>query len=1541
MKLRFFVLLSLVVLCGYGVAGAQMVSLDHTDGLIDPTHVNTGVPVTFYIRITGDGSNHGGITNGFRVYSNDGATWGTTVGDTLGTLGKAQFDGGFFISHFSADGAGADTVGFGAFRFFSTGLPAGFNNVAYSVEIGPLAEADNGKTICIDSSFYPPSGVWKWAGPDVYPGWSGGQCFTIGPPAACEVAVTSPAGGAVWTAGTNKSITWTTTDCAECGTVDISYSVDGGGFTNIVTATANDGQYTWLVPNTPSTNVVVKVCCSGTSDCGESGVFTIEAPPLPEIVSVDPNSAAQCDEGLVVTITGANTSWHAIMGSDIVNPSVYLTHSSGAPTINAGSVQVVSTTEVHATFSFAYDTPTGLYDVTVDDPTAPPDVLEDGFTVNAAAPANIVVDPSTLIFDAEQYGPNPDDQGFSIHSASCAHDFAVSDDADWLALSVADGTTPVDVIVSVDIDGLLPGLHTATITVEAPLASNSPQTIDVELNITEGPMPGGALFSASLGASGAGGAADMLTYFGLDSNATDGYDPGTDQFEPPIPPGDYIRTYFDHPEYGQIQDEFNSDIRFPFGTSCKDFVLTVETNLVEEITLDLGSILNEGCYTVALYNDLGELLVSNFLADSYTYGTYPGQTDFIIRVCAGEGSVPVITCVNPEPIVICDHGQVCVPLAITGADMVTANGATWAAGQLCFDVASSNAYNFRVIATSNCGADTCDILVNVTVMDLPVIDCPQDPIVVMIAPGETCVPLAITGATGVTVEAGDWTASWVDGQFCFDAGTVGEYAATVSAANDCGSVDCPITVVVQDCPLPVVDCPDGPMNFNLCELGPISFPMAVTGADSVQVSAGSWVADEFSFTPGGFGTFPFTLTATNACGSVDCPFTVNVTQIPMPVITCPEGVFQYALCAVEEICIDLPIANADSVLIDGNANWADGQLCFTAEPGMNYSFVVHASNACGEDVCTVEFNIGSYTRPTACFTADPTEGPVPLEVTFTNCSVVDPALTPTYFWDFDDGSMSMGMNPAHTFDQIGCYDVTLTVTDACGNHDFVTHTICVSDSQVVQPTDRWINIYCPEPMLEGVPLEPGDFISAYDPDGILCGMGQVEADGSYGMILIYADDIYTADVDEGADVGDLISIKINGVPVATDPPIIWTENGAVFMVCNFTAETCMTFDLDAGWHLISWNVAYSDDIAAMLADFVECVDVVLSFDRGGLTYDPTLPQFSTLMDVDFYHGYWLRLSCPVTFEICGGIISPNDGIQVYSGWNLAGYWPDEVLPVEDGFASLLADDNLLVAYGYDNGAMDYIPGDLMHQSLTELMPGYGYWVKVKWNALLAYPGFNPPVAPRVDNRGSLVASSGVTPSRNWMSIYGSDLQIDSEPVRSGATVEIFSDDGVLCGSGVFNDGILKFTSVYGYDGDNETTAQYPKSGEPLNVRIDGVGVAAELTFRGDGSRVSLGSLSTATLLPGSYSMSQNYPNPFNPSTNVSFSLPTAGQVELSVYNVLGQKVATIANGQFTAGTHEVTWNGTDDSGSSVGSGIYFYRLTSDGFDETKKMILMK
>lgn len=90
-----------------------------------------------------------------------------------------------------------------------------------------------------------------------------------------------------------------------------------------------------------------------------------------------------------------------------------------------------------------------------------------------------------------------------------------------------------------------------------------------------------------------------------------------------------------------------------------------------------------------------------------------------------------------------------------------------------------------------------------------------------------------------------------------------------------------------------------------------------------------------------------------------------------------------------------------------------------------------------------------------------------------------------------------------------------------------------------------------------------------------------------------------------------------------------------------------------------------------------------------------------------------------------------------------------------------------------------------------------------------------------------------------------------------------------------------------------------------------------------------------------FSLKQNYPNPFNPTTQIEFVLSRRGQVKLEIFNILGQKIRTLVDQQFKAGHQLVEWDGKDEKGKEVTSGIYFYRLQTDDLKETRKMVLVR
>ena len=91
----------------------------------------------------------------------------------------------------------------------------------------------------------------------------------------------------------------------------------------------------------------------------------------------------------------------------------------------------------------------------------------------------------------------------------------------------------------------------------------------------------------------------------------------------------------------------------------------------------------------------------------------------------------------------------------------------------------------------------------------------------------------------------------------------------------------------------------------------------------------------------------------------------------------------------------------------------------------------------------------------------------------------------------------------------------------------------------------------------------------------------------------------------------------------------------------------------------------------------------------------------------------------------------------------------------------------------------------------------------------------------------------------------------------------------------------------------------------------------------------------------SFRLHQNYPNPFNPSTEISYQLPAEGFVSLKIYNTLGQEIRTLVDGTQSSGLYKVIWDGKNRYGQAVPSGVYLYRLETNSFTKTMKMIMMK
>jgi hypothetical protein len=94
-------------------------------------------------------------------------------------------------------------------------------------------------------------------------------------------------------------------------------------------------------------------------------------------------------------------------------------------------------------------------------------------------------------------------------------------------------------------------------------------------------------------------------------------------------------------------------------------------------------------------------------------------------------------------------------------------------------------------------------------------------------------------------------------------------------------------------------------------------------------------------------------------------------------------------------------------------------------------------------------------------------------------------------------------------------------------------------------------------------------------------------------------------------------------------------------------------------------------------------------------------------------------------------------------------------------------------------------------------------------------------------------------------------------------------------------------------------------------------------------------------LPTEFALSQNYPNPFNPTTTINYQLPKATETRLEIFNLRGQRVATLVDRKEAAGYYSITWDGKDEYGNHVASGVYLYRLETEGFVKVRKLVLLR
>jgi hypothetical protein len=316
-------------------------------------------------------------------------------------------------------------------------------------------------------------------------------------------------------------------------------------------------------------------------------------------------------------------------------------------------------------------------------------------------------------------------------------------------------------------------------------------------------------------------------------------------------------------------------------------------------------------------------------------------------------------------------------------------------------------------------------------------------------------------------------------------------------------------------------------------------------------------------------------------------------------------------------------------------------------------------------------------------------------------------------------------------------------------------------------------------------------------------------------------------------------------------------------------------------------------------------------------------------------GYWMKHSVARTYNT--GDEWPVAGIQIvshipingFTGWNLIGGYENNA--AVSGITTNPTGLQDGPVYGYSGG----------YQIATNLIPGYGYWIKLT--------GAGQIILPNALSKGS----GEIT--ENFNADWGKIMITDN----AGRSYTLYAVKGEVDlnqyelppapPTGMFD---IRFSSGRIAEDINSTIKTIEMSGitYPLTVRVENMDIRLQdETGKQINVNVKAGKdivISDATitklmvsgeLIPAKYALEQNYPNPFNPSTVIEFSLPeNVGNVKLSIYNVLGERVAELVNTALVAGKYNYQWNA-----SNVATGMYIYELRTDKFVSVKKMMLMK
>jgi hypothetical protein len=312
-------------------------------------------------------------------------------------------------------------------------------------------------------------------------------------------------------------------------------------------------------------------------------------------------------------------------------------------------------------------------------------------------------------------------------------------------------------------------------------------------------------------------------------------------------------------------------------------------------------------------------------------------------------------------------------------------------------------------------------------------------------------------------------------------------------------------------------------------------------------------------------------------------------------------------------------------------------------------------------------------------------------------------------------------------------------------------------------------------------------------------------------------------------------------------------------------------------------------------------------------------------------GYWMKNTVAETYDYPAIQIVAHDPIEATAGWNMIGGYENS--PLITNLTTNPPGQKTGIVWGFN---------EVQYIAATNLVPGYGYWIKVLSACQINIPGGFAKESEDVveyfrEDWGKITITDDL--KRNYtLYLVNGDIDLSLYELPPIPPEGLFD---IRFGTGRIVENINNGTQTIVMRG-----IVYPIKVEVENMNISllnesGTRICTDFSpgnviTISDNSIDKLLVIADKIITPTKFYLQQNYPNPFNPTTKIKFAIPKETNVHLGIYNILGELVTTLVNMQLKPGNYEYEFNASD-----LSSGIYIYRIQADDFVETKKMVLIK